>query len=234
MKHNDLNFLTMSRIFFGKDLGWSMLTPSEFSLNTKMRTENDKLYLSVERENRKLGSAVFINDELEDLNILESELAEFSEFLAGIFFADELVPGSSARMVKVAEWLHELKSEHGQIIDWAGIYFKQKYFDKKSASRDLVLGPFLGKSTTHVRIGLHEGFCGLALSEERVINVKDVRSDSRHIACSLSTQSELVIPLKGKDGEYFAELDLDSNTLNAFSGEMEEEMKKFAESFPMS
>ena len=73
--------------------------------------------------------------------------------------------------------------------------------------------------------------CGLALREEKVVNIADVREKSEHIACSLSTKSELVIPLKGASGEFIAELDIDSNTLNAFGPELEQKFKDFSSTF---
>ena len=81
-------------------------------------------------------------------------------------------------------------------------------------------------------IPLERGLCGLALREERVVNVADVHQDDRHIACSLKTKSELIIPLLSPQGEMIAELDIDCNQLNAFSTDIEDRLKEYCKSFP--
>ncbi len=74
----------------------------------------------------------------------------------------------------------------------------------------------------------------MALREERVVNVPDVRENGEHIACSLKTRSELVLPLKDPNGQMVAELDIDSNTLRAFSPELEARFRAYAETFRLS
>ncbi len=133
---------------------------------------------------------------------------------------------------KVQEWLEVLKSKQPQVCDWIGIYYKESYLHKLD-STDLVLGPYLGEATEHTRISIDRGFCGMALREERTVNVADVTTDSTHIACSLKTRSELVIPIKDKNGVYVAELDIDCNKLNAFTKELEEFFEKYVLSFPL-
>lgn len=133
-------------------------------------------------------------------------------------------------MNDLQKWLERAKEIAPDLVDWIGIYFKASYLNGED-STDLVLGPFIGEATEHTRIPLERGMCGLALREERIVNVADVREESEHIACSLKTRSELVIPLKGETGDFIAELDIDSDTLNAFSPELESKFKKFADSF---
>lgn len=133
---------------------------------------------------------------------------------------------------KVLSWLQTLKMEQSQVCDWIGIYFKESYLHNIN-STDLVLGPFIGEKTDHVRISIDRGFCGMALREERIINVADVTIDSTHIACSLKTRSELVVPIANKNGEYVAELDIDCNHLNAFTPELEMYFKNAVQSFPL-
>ena len=133
-------------------------------------------------------------------------------------------------LMQQLEWVGKAKDLYPEIADWVGIYFKASYLTLED-STDLLLGPYLGESTDHVRIGLDKGICGLALREERVVNVEDVHGDPRHIACSIKTNSELVIPLAGKDGSFVAELDIDSNRPNAFSKEIEKSYYEFAKTF---
>ncbi|MBY0413956.1 MAG: GAF domain-containing protein [Bdellovibrionales bacterium] len=133
---------------------------------------------------------------------------------------------------KVQKWLEEVKSTHPEVCDWIGIYYKESYLHKIN-STDLVLGPFIGEPTDHVRISIDRGFCGMALREERTVNVPDVTADDTHIACSLKTRSELVVPIADKSGSYVAELDIDCNRLNAFTPELEKHFQNIVKSFPL-
>lgn len=133
-------------------------------------------------------------------------------------------------MKELETWLKKAKDIAPEVVDWIGIYFKASYLNDEN-STDLILGPFIGEETEHTRIGIDKGMCGLALREEKIVNVADVRKEGEHIACSLSTRSELVIPLKGDDGSFVAELDIDSNTLNAFTPELEKKFREYCESF---
>ncbi len=133
---------------------------------------------------------------------------------------------------EVLNWLQRIKNAKPEVCDWIGIYYKESYIDKVN-STDLVIGPYIGEVTDHVRISIDRGFCGMALREERTVNVADVTADSTHIACSLKTRSELVIPIKNKNGEFVAELDIDCNRLNAFTPELQSYFEEAVKSFPL-
>jgi putative methionine-R-sulfoxide reductase with GAF domain len=65
---------------------------------------------------------------------------------------------------------------------------------------------------------LHEKLtriCGAAASSGKTIVVDDVNSDSRYLACSLETKSEIVVPVFVR-GKVVGELDIDSHFLAAF------------------
>src|SRR6202171_2483424 len=79
----------------------------------------------------------------------------------------------------------------------------------------LVLGEFKGAMTPHTRIPLNQGICGAAASSGKTIVVDDVNSDSRYLACSLETKSEIVVPVF-VHGIVVGELDIDSHFLAAF------------------
>ena len=133
---------------------------------------------------------------------------------------------------EVLKWLQHLKNEQPNVCDWIGIYYKESYL-KDTTGTDLVLGPYIGEETEHVRIPIDKGFCGMALREEKVVNVADVTKDDTHIACSLKTRSELVIPIADRKGNFVAELDIDCNRLNAFSSEIEKFFTEKVKSFPL-
>ena len=134
--------------------------------------------------------------------------------------------------LKVLNWVNEVRNISPELFNWVGIYYKTSYL-KLDDSTDLILGPFIGEPTDHTRIPIDRGLCGLALREERVVNQADVHADERHIACSLKTKSELIIPIKGLDNNFIAEIDIDSHTVNAFSEELENKVKEKIKSFPL-
>ena len=102
---------------------------------------------------------------------------------------------------------------HGKLTryNWVGFYMLEK-----EADRDiLVLGPFKGTMTPHTRIPLNQGICGAAASSGKTVVVDDVHADSRYLACSLETKSEIVVPVFAH-GKVVGELDIDSHFLAAF------------------
>jgi GAF domain-containing protein len=92
--------------------------------------------------------------------------------------------------------------------DWVGIYLLGD--DKK-----LHLGPFRGEPSPHTVIPIDKGICGAAVREGQTIIVPDVNADPRFLACSLSIRSEIVVPII-KDGRILGEIDIDSDTPDAF------------------
>ena len=89
---------------------------------------------------------------------------------------------------------------------WTGFYFVD--------GKQLVLGPFQGPLAC-TRIPYGKGVCGTAWAEKKTIVVPDVEQFPGHIACSSESRSEIVVPIF-KDGEVWAELDIDSKELNTF------------------
>jgi len=100
--------------------------------------------------------------------------------------------------------------------DWVGFYM----IEKGGLGEDpvLVLGPYVGAVTEHKRIPLNKGICGAAASTGRTLVIDDVSKDSRYLACSLETRSEIVVPIVVK-GEVVGELDIDSHTPAAFKAD---------------
>ena len=89
---------------------------------------------------------------------------------------------------------------------WTGFYFVD--------GKQLVLGPFQGPLAC-TRIPYGKGVCGTAWAEKRTLVVPDVEQFPGHIACSSESRSEIVVPIF-KEGEVWAELDIDSRELNTF------------------
>ena len=98
--------------------------------------------------------------------------------------------------------------------NWVGFYM----LEKGAKPPVLVLGHFQGAMTPHTRIHLHQGICGAAASSGKTVVVDDVREDSRYLACSLETKSEIVVPFFVR-GEVAGELDIDSHFAAAFGAD---------------
>jgi L-methionine (R)-S-oxide reductase len=90
---------------------------------------------------------------------------------------------------------------------WVGIY--------QLFGNELVLGPFAGKPSPHTHIPLGRGICGAAAAEKATIVVDNVHGDSRYLACSVDTKSEIVVPIM-RGCDVLGEIDIDSDRPSAF------------------
>jgi GAF domain-containing protein len=97
--------------------------------------------------------------------------------------------------------------------DWVGFYLTDP-----AAPRELVLGPFDGAPTEHVRIPFGTGICGQAAEREATFVIQDVRKETNYLSCSPTVRSEIVVPLM-KDGRVLGELDIDSHAVAPFTPE---------------
>ncbi len=125
----------------------------------------------------------------------------------------------NSKLLEVCKYLRE-NVEH---YDWVGFYFVDK--DRKD---ELVLGPFDGEPTEHVRIKFGQGICGQAAVRKDVFIVQDVSKETNYLSCSPEVKSEIVVPIF-KNGEIAGELDIDSHKLSPFSKKDREFLEKVAE-----
>lgn len=96
----------------------------------------------------------------------------------------------------------ELIDGYSDGFNWTGFYMLREGV--------LEVGPYVGPETPHAKIELNSGICGAAASSKKSIVVDDVSADPRFLACSITTRSEIVVPLM--DGERcLGEIDIDSN-----------------------
>jgi len=95
--------------------------------------------------------------------------------------------------------------------NWTGFYMLDA-----NDPETLVLGPFRGAPTEHVRIPVKRGICGAAVAQNSTVIVDDVSSDPRYLACSPNTNSEIVVPVRA-NGAVVGEIDIDSHDHAAFS-----------------
>jgi GAF domain-containing protein len=108
-----------------------------------------------------------------------------------------------AAMANISAAIHQAFGWH-----WVGFY--------RVSGAELVLGPFQGPVAC-ARIGYGKGVCGQAWKQERTLIVPDVEKFPGHIACSALSRSELVIPIRARDGRISAVLDIDSAELEDFT-----------------
>lgn len=114
----------------------------------------------------------------------------------------------------------ELLADEVPTFDWVGFYLVAE-----DADDELVLGPFVGESTDHNRIPFGTGICGqVALSHETFVS-QDVSAEDNYLACSMDVQSEIVVPIMA-NGNFVAQLDIDSNTKNSITKEQTEALEK--------
>ena len=117
------------------------------------------------------------------------------------------------RMVEVLSAAHPNWS-------WVGVYLL--------VGDTLVLGPYVGPDTEHTRIPVGTGICGAAVESGRNMVIGDVKIYENYLACSPGTQSELVLLIKDGD-EIVAELDIDSDDLDAFGPEDMDALRPLAD-----
>ena len=92
-------------------------------------------------------------------------------------------------------------------FNWTGFYLVN--------NNSLVLGPYVGEPTEHVKINFGSGICGQAAETKRVFLVPDVSKESNYLSCSARTKAEIVLPLLA-GGTVIGELDIDSHFQNSF------------------
>ncbi len=92
---------------------------------------------------------------------------------------------------------------------WVGIYWLK--------GNELVLGPYVGPPTEHVRIPVGRGVCGTAVAENMNQIVEDVRTIDNYLACNLETRSEIVVLIRHpQSGKIIGQIDVDGTEVGAF------------------
>jgi GAF domain-containing protein len=120
-------------------------------------------------------------------------------------------------LAAIAETLEQLQRETAQLVrrelrgyDWVGYYMLDP-----TDENYLLLAPFSGAPTEHVRIPVSEGICGAAVATGCTLVIDDVHSDPRYLSCSIETKSEIVVPIR-VNGKIVGEIDIDSHEPAAF------------------
>lgn len=144
-------------------------------------------------------------------------LAAYTEVLDRI---DALLDGETDWIAAMATVVCELHHTFGY-YDWTGFY--------RAVSDDLlVVGPYQGGHGC-LRIPFDRGVCGAAARTRTTQFVPDVSEADDHIACSSTTQSEVVVPILTPEDTLLAVLDVDSDARDAFSEIDQNMLKRLAE-----
>ena len=131
----------------------------------------------------------------------QSTLSDLPEMMRGLLSGER---DEIANLANASALIYDLVPD----LNWAGFY--------RSSGDGLILGPFQGKPAC-VRIAPGRGVCGRAFESGEPIVVPDVHAFPDHIACDSASASEMVVPLRRKDGTLFGVLDLDSTTQDRFT-----------------
>jgi GAF domain-containing protein len=115
-------------------------------------------------------------------------------------------PNVTARMATVASMLAATFED----FFWTGFYVVDP-----QKPRELVVGPYQG-TLGCLRIAFGRGVCGAAAATGETQVVEDVEAFPDHIACDSRSKSEIVVPVKDRDGQLIAVFDVDSERPAAF------------------
>lgn len=111
-----------------------------------------------------------------------------------------------ARMASVSNILHHAFDHYF----WTGFYLVDP-----EKPHELVIGPYQG-TLGCLRIPFGTGVCGAAAARRETIIVEDVHAFPGHIACDSRSESEIVVPVFGRDNRLIAVFDVDSDRLAMF------------------
>jgi len=110
---------------------------------------------------------------------------------------------TEARMATVIAVLHH-KMDY---FFWTGFYCLYH--------EELVVRTYQGPVACQV-LEKNKGVCWAGINQRKTIVVKNVHDFPGHIACDSRSNSEIVVPIRDRQGNIFGILDVDSKELNSF------------------
>lgn len=108
-----------------------------------------------------------------------------------------------SRMATIAAVLHHKMDG----FFWTGFYLLK--------NGNLFVGPYQGPVACQV-LAKNTGVCWTGVNQGKTIIVPDVEQFPGHIACDSRSRSEIVVPVRNKEGLVIAVLDVDSKHLEQF------------------
>ncbi len=115
-------------------------------------------------------------------------------------------PNVTARMATVASMLNDAFETYF----WTGFYVVDP-----TRENELVVGPYQG-TLGCLRIAFGRGVCGTAAATGEIQIVPDVEAFPGHIACDSRSKSEIVLPVRDRQGRLIAVFDVDAEVTSAF------------------
>lgn len=107
-------------------------------------------------------------------------------------------------------------------FNWVGVYLMRDNEAK------LWLHNYVGSPTEHAEIEVGQGVCGTAVAEKSNQIVQDVTQVENYLACSPKVKSEMVVLIRAGD-QILGQIDIDSNTKEAFTEEDETAVQAVAD-----
>lgn len=135
-----------------------------------------------------------------------SKLAKYDRLYEQISQYVQTTDDIWARLATIEAVLHHKM----QLFFWTGVY---ALVDDELIVRSYQ-GPVACQKLRH-----HTGVCWAAVSAGETVIVGNVEEFPGHIACNSLSKSEIVVPIRDREGKVFACLDVDSDQLNAFDEE---------------
>jgi L-methionine (R)-S-oxide reductase len=90
---------------------------------------------------------------------------------------------------------------------WTGFYLLN--------SGRLIVGPYQGPLAC-MELEKDKGVCWAGINQQKTIVVANVHEFPGHIACDSRSKSEIVIPVRSREGKIIGVLDIDSDRLSNF------------------
>lgn len=92
-------------------------------------------------------------------------------------------------------------------FSWVGFYLLRE--------GHLVVGPYQGPLAC-LELAKDQGVCWASINRSQAVVVPDVHAFPGHVACDSRSKSEIVIPLRDKEGRVIGVLDIDSDRPDNF------------------
>ncbi len=109
-----------------------------------------------------------------------------------------------ARMATITALLHHKMN----YFFWTGYYL--------IVDGEMVVNSYQGPVACQI-LKKGKGVCWNAFNNGKTVVVEDVNTFPNHIACDSRSNSEIVVPLKNREGKIIGVLDVDSSQRNSFS-----------------
>ncbi len=121
-----------------------------------------------------------------------------------------LIENTDGKPAEKMQAICDLIQENLATYNWVGFYMAHQ------TEPTLHLWCQAGEPTDHTVIPFGKGICGQVAVSNKNFVVDDVKAQDNYIACSIHVKSEIVVPLF-KNGKNIGQIDIDSNTIAAFS-----------------